>query len=286
MPMFIKVPENETRTVEQLKEHYEVEKELASRLRVGTKQERQYLYNELYDQLFKQIPHHPQLIRRADPNVFIREVTQKMQLLTRFLDHESIFLEVGPGDCKLSFEVTKHVKKVYAVDVSQEITKNLNIPQNFELIISDGCSIPLPENTVTVAFSNQLMEHLHPDDAIEQLHNIYRVLVPNGIYVCITPNRLAGPHDISKYFNDEIATGFHLKEYTHTELSSLLSSVGFSKIDAYIGGKGIYTSFPSFPIKVCETLLSRIPFSARRNIANQLSISALLGVILVAQKQT
>ena len=71
------------------------------------------------------------------------------------------------------------------------------------------------------------MEHLHPDDAVDQLKNIYNALVNGGKYICITPNRLTGPHDISKYF-DNVATGFHLKEYTVTELSGLFREVGFS----------------------------------------------------------
>jgi hypothetical protein len=31
------------------------------------------------------------------------------------------------------------------------------------------------------------MEHLHPEDAFEQLRNIIRALAPGGRYVCITP---------------------------------------------------------------------------------------------------
>lgn len=62
------------------------------------------------------------------------------------------------------------------------------------------------------------MEHLHPDDAYEQLQEIYNALIPGGIYICITPNRLSGPHDVSQYF-DSIATGFHPKEYTTVEMN-------------------------------------------------------------------
>jgi predicted SAM-dependent methyltransferase len=51
------------------------------------------------------------------------------------------------------------------------------------------------------------MEHLHPDDAFEQLKQIYTALTPGGLYICTTPNRLTGPHDVSKYF-DETAAGF------------------------------------------------------------------------------
>jgi SAM-dependent methyltransferase len=282
--MLREILKSENRSIEQVKEHYEIEKELARKLQVSSKEKRQHLYASLYDQLFKQVPHHPQLTRKADPKASAEEVARKMRLLANFLKHDVIFLEVGPGDCNLAFEVAKIVKKVYAVDVSQEIVKNLtSLPQNFELIISDGCSIPVPENTVTVAYSNQLMEHLHPDDAFEQLCNIYNSLVPGGVYICITPSRLSGPHDISKYF-DEVATGFHLKEYTYSELQSLFCKVGFSKMTAYIGGQGVYIKFPLPIIKVCEKFLSGMSFSLRRKITNTLPVKALLGVTIVATK--
>ncbi|MUL38750.1 SAM-dependent methyltransferase [Gloeocapsopsis sp. AAB1 = 1H9] len=274
---------DESRTFEQVKKHYEIEKELASKLLNSNREDRQHLYTVLYDQLFKQVPHHPQLIRKADCKASAKEVDRKMRLIVKYLRDDSTFLEVGPGDCMLSLEVAKRVKKVYAVDVSQEITKNSILPQNFELIIYDGCTIPVTANTVTVAYSNQLMEHLHPEDAFDQLRSIYKLLAPGGVYICITPNRLTGPHDVSKYF-DEVATGFHLKEYTHTDLSSLFASVGFSKMTAYIGGKGIYLRFPLFLIKGLEEFLCVMPSSLRKKLADTLLVKALLGVILVAKK--
>jgi SAM-dependent methyltransferase len=273
----------EERTVEQIKEHYQIEKELASKLRNSGKEERRHLYNDLYDELFKQVPNHPSLSRKADVDVSAQEVSRKMRLVSKYLKSDSIFLEVGSGDCLLSFAVAKRVKKVYAVDVSKEIVQHSTRPQNFKLIISDGCSIPLPQNTVTVVYSNQLMEHLHFDDALEQLRNIYQSIVPGGVYICITPNRLCGPHDISKYFDEE-ATGFHLKEYTQTELSKFFYQVGFSQLKAYIGGKGIYLRFPLSIIKIVETILMKMPFKLRNKIGSFLPIRALLGVILVGQK--
>ena len=135
--------------------------------------------------------------------------------MSSFLTPETTFLELGPGDCRLSFEVAKYVKNVYAIDVSKEITKYVQKPRNFHLILSDGSSINVPLTSINIAYSNQLMEHLHPDDALVQVRNVYKTLVPGGIYICITPHRFQGPHDISKYF-DDISTGIHLKEYMRT----------------------------------------------------------------------
>ena len=198
--MKIKIPANEKRTFEQLREQYELEKELAQKLLIALKEERRYLYTQVYDELFQKIPHHPLLNRENDIIFQSKLISQRMRLLHRFLTSETVFLEVGPGDCSLAFEVAKYVKKVYAVDVSKEITKNKKIPSNFELIISDGSSISVPENSINIAFSDQLIEHLHPDDVSDQLKNIYSALVPGGFYLCLTPNRLNGSPRYFKIF--------------------------------------------------------------------------------------
>ena len=245
LPMRIR--ESEQRTLEQLREHYQTEKELADRLRNASKEERRYLYTALYDELYRRVPHHPQLTRKVSFEARTEAVSEQLKLLGHFLKPEFTFLEVGPGDCSLAFEIAKFVKKVFAIDVSEDITKSSRLPQNFELVISDGCSIPVPKNSVNVAYSNQLMEHLHPDDALEQLWNIYNALVPDETYLCITPSRLFGLHDISKYF-DKVARGFHLKEYTITELSSIFKTVGFPKVRLIIGRTKLFLLLPIFPV--------------------------------------
>lgn len=283
MELQVKILPGEGRTTERIFEHYALEKELAAQLLNSHKDQRKYLYTSLYNQLFQTITDHPQISRKMDASASELEVQRKMNLVKRYLQADTVFLEVGPGDCQFSFQVAQQVKKVFAVDVSQEITQNSEVPANFELIISDGCDIPADENSISVAYSNQLMEHLHPEDAYEQLQGLFRCLKTGGVYICITPNRLAGPHDISKYF-DSVATGFHLREYTNQELYDLFIKVGFSKITTYGGGKGIYFKCPRFLTIGCEAILSRVPFSLRYHIGNWLPVRAILGVILVAQK--
>jgi SAM-dependent methyltransferase len=278
-----KTAKGENRTIEQLREHYEIERELATRLRNAPRQERRYLYSSLYDELYKLVPLHPQITQKSFPQGTNPVVSIQMKFIKPFLGKDIKFLEVGPGDCALSFEAARFVNQVYAVDVSEEITKSLAQPQNFHLILSDGTSIPLPPTSINVAYSFQLMEHLHPEDAFEQLDNIFRTLVPGGVYICITPNRLSGPWDISRYF-DEVATGFHLKEYTTFELSSLFKKVGFSQVKIYVGARGKYINLPAFPILICETILNSLPYTIRKPIARFLPIRLLLGISLVGIK--
>lgn len=281
--MMKNIQSNDIRTIERIREHYNIEKALASQLRSSNKEDRKKLYTSLYDKLFELVPDHPQLTRKEHSESAAFHVLSQIKISSIFLNENSKFLEIGAGDCSLSLAISKHVEKVYALDVSETITKQQAIPKNFELIISDGTSIPVPNEMITIAYSNQLMEHLHPDDALKQLKNIYNSLTPDGIYICCTPNRLNGPHDISEYF-DRVATGFHLKEYTITELSKLFSEIGFSQMRIYKNFKGIFIGFRLFPFIFLENILEKLPYLMRKKVTSTLLFRWLLNIIIVGKK--
>lgn len=276
-------PPNSNRTPEQIRHHYEVEKELAIRLRNSSPEERTHLYAECYDELYRRVPDHPQITRKDSREETRRLVDSQMRLLRHFLGPSSVFLEIGPGDCTLSLEVTEHAKQVYAVDVSELITTSETVPDNFSLILSDGRSIPVERGVIDIAYSNQLMEHLHPDDAVEQLHNIYESLVPGGLYICNTPNRHTGPWDISKHF-DEVATGFHLKEYTIRELRDGLKAAGFSGISKYFRVRGRYVRLPLSLFTAIEWLVEALPTRLRKRVLSNRFLQLILMNRLVAKK--
>ena len=270
----------ENRTAAQIREHYEIEKQIAERLRSSTAEERKNLYTEAYDELFRRVPHHP-LLNDYSPAEKARQIAKEVAALKPLVNENTIYLEIGPGDCALAVEIARLVRHVYAIDVSSEVTKNLAAPENFELILSDGSSVPLAPESVDVAFSNQLMEHLHPDDSLRQLKNVFRALKKGGTYFCITPNRLSGPHDVSRAF-DATAAGLHLKEYTVTELDALFREVGFSKTKVYAGAANIF--LPVFPYKIAEKMLDTLPHPVRKMLTFNKVVRFLLGVKLVGTK--
>ena len=269
------------RTRDELKHHYEVEKSLANRLREASPADRGQLYGLVYNELFRRLPNHPQLTRKQDEASQQAAVDERWTLVKRFLRPETVFLEVGAGDCSLSRRAAERVAKCYALDVSREILAKSAC--NMEAVLSDGCSVPIPADTVTVAYSYQVMEHIHPDDAREQLHNIIAALAPGGKYVCVTPNRLNGPHDISQFF-DDVAQGLHLKEYTVTELVELFRRVGFQRVDAYVGFSHRYFRMPVWILTALERLLGWVPARLRRRIGNLRGVQNLLFVSVAATK--
>jgi SAM-dependent methyltransferase len=279
----LRAPPPPNRTPDQLWEQYQIEKELATRLRSASKLERRSLYSQTYDELFRRVPHHGQLTRKVSPQHRAANVRQQLQLLRRFVTPDTCFLEIGAGDCALSLHMAERVRKVYALDVSETITKEARVPANFQLILSDGVSVPVPPGSVTVAYSNQLMEHLHPEDAAEQLANIIRGIASGGVYVCITPNLLTGPHDISRYFEDT-ATGFHLKEYTITELRRILRDAGFRRTVQYARMNRAYFPVPAWLTRLLEGAVGALPAAARSRLCRNRLARSLLDIRLVAWK--
>ena len=277
----IALPRSQTRSLERLRHHYEIERKLAARLQSAPRERRLNMLTRLYEELFREVPDHPRVTCKHSPEESGANVATQMQFMRRFLRPHTTLLEIGPGDCAFSFAAAPLVRQVYGVDVDAVLSRNAEPPANFRLFISDGVSVPVPAASVDVAYSNQLMEHLHPDDAREQLGNIFAALAPGGAYVCITPNRLDGPHDISRWFSDE-ATGFHLKEYTVTELQRLFREAGFRQVSAYARSKGVWTPVPLALILGLETTLQRAPVKQRKALARRWPLRNLLNCALVA----
>jgi SAM-dependent methyltransferase len=156
-------------------------------------------------------------------------------------------------------------------------------PPNFALKITDGTTIDVPSDTVDFAFSDQLMEHLHVDDALDQLREVQRVLKPGGSYLVCTPSRLTGPHDISRFY-DDVARGFHLHEYTNGELAHLMRRLRFRRVDVGIPIGGRMRTFPSLPFVLFERLCEALPEKIRQLLLRSRIVRGLLGVRIVATK--
>ncbi|MGH8742201.1 MAG: hypothetical protein ACREUN_14875, partial [Burkholderiales bacterium] len=63
-----------SRTPAQLREHYVTERELADRLRSAPREARIGLYPQVYDELFRRLPNHPQLKARFQPDAHDRRL--------------------------------------------------------------------------------------------------------------------------------------------------------------------------------------------------------------------
>jgi SAM-dependent methyltransferase len=252
-----------------------VERELAGRLRHSTRAERTALYQSLYPELFARVPDHPRLTRREDPERTRRAVEARLALLRPFLERTHTFLEIAPGDCALAFAMCRHAREVIAVDISDQTAPAAQRPANFRLLVYDGYHLDLPPSSVDLAFSYQFLEHLHPEDVPLHLQLIHRLLRPGGVYVLATPHRFSGPHDISAYFSDT-PEGFHLREWTYTELRAALLQHGFARVCPYRAGRLRLHPLWDALERALERLWSPVPRPWQRRLSRRLFQSVTL----------
>jgi len=260
---------------------YEAEVRLADRLRTASREERRRLYGEIYDELIRDFPHIESEMRAAGQ----AQVAWSLGWLKPLLRPGHVFVELGAGNCELTYAASPLVRRAIALEVSDVYahTSSQTPPANFELRIYDGLELPLEDASVDTVFSTQLMEHLHPEDAAMQLREIRRVLKAGGSYLCLTPHRFSGPHDISLGFARE-ARGLHLKEYTNRELAQLFRSAGFSRVACLVGGRGKAVKLPAWTVVACERLLGALPHSVRHALASAFPFKNILGICLLGTK--
>nr|PZN61589.1 MAG: class I SAM-dependent methyltransferase [Pseudomonadota bacterium] len=258
--------------------HYRVETGLARRLLQSTRAERASLYTDLYEQLFREVPWHSQLSARDRTEERELAIRELLDTLRPYLEPDTEFAQIGPRDCVFTARVPRMVRKAWAIDVSPTVMASAaQSAPNLEPVLSDGVSVPV---RATLVFSNQLMEHLHPDDAMEQLRNIHAALSPGGMYLCITPNRLNGPHDVSRGI-DEVAHGFHLREYSYADLVAAFHRAGFARLRALVRVRGLQFEVPPWALCALERLVEALPRPLSRRVAGMPVLRRVLEVRLI-----
>lgn len=260
-----------TRSPESVAAQYEYERAAAQRLMNASREERRRLYAEVYNELFERFPDHPEL--QCPSEILQQRVRQQAERITPLCNSETVLLEIGAGDCHFARAIAPFVKRVYALEVTPLKLHAEELPANLEFKLFDGFDFPIDDESIDLAYSNQVLEHLHPEDALYHLKEVYRVLRSPGRYVCITPYRFIGPHDTSKFFT-EVASGLHLKEYTYRELFQAMRQVGFKKASVLA-----HRPTPLWLVLTVELLLKTLPSQRRRRFIQRLRYPNLRGSI-------
>ena len=247
---------------------YKLEIKYATKLKNTPNPERASLYKILYDDFYKKLPDNPIKLKTRNKN-YVNERTQRqIKFLSPFLKQYTNFIEIGSGDFSLTISLSPYVNYIMGIDVSDEnISDEWIIPKNVEIYIaSDSTSMPNKNHFFHIAYSNQLLEHFHPEDLDIHLSNVYNLLKNKGIYVFQTPHKFFGPHDVSKFFHNE-AVGFHLKEYSNLELYLVLNKAGFRRIKLLTGIKGHRIYLPIQLSIIVELFLSIFPYSLKKYLS-------------------
>jgi len=256
-----------SRSPEAFRHHFAVEKELAARLRVRERSERATLVPELYGELYRRVPDHPRSKQSAKALEETSFYQSRMNLVQSFLGAEIDFVEFGAGDGGFTRQVLSLVRSAVSLEVCEQVGEEGIQNAGPKWIYYDGLTVPLPDQSYDVAFSYQVLEHVHPDDVPLHLQEAARILKPRGVYVLSTPHLFSGPHDISRHFTDQLET-FHMKEWTYAELAKEMKKAGFLKIGAYV--KGRHRGRIGFMFwHLAEFIMSLSPSGFRKTLARR-----------------
>lgn len=216
---------------ERVRTHYLLEKSLAQRILASSRDERTQTVIESYNTLFSEIPWHHQF-QEVNEKKKIAEKRMHFELL---INQDADILDIGAGSAYWVRYLAKNSSgRCVGIDISKEILRQKpDDPPNLELYIMNAVDLKFPPGSFDLVLSSQMIEHLHPDDIQDHCTSVYKVLKQDGVYAFDTPSRLDGPHDISRHF-DEVATGFHLREWTYRELSRFLRKVGFRNLRSMV----------------------------------------------------
>jgi SAM-dependent methyltransferase len=172
--------------------------------------------------------------------------------------------------------------------VATEIThergsKHLAESDGLRWHITDGVHLASfePDDAYDTVISTQVIEHFHPDDLLTHFEHARRIIRPGGRYLFDTPHRSAGPHDLSRVFGFDSAEFMHLKEYTHDELGSALTAVGFASVKAVITFRGFVIE-TGVGLRLLR-LLDRLEDRAGSNAKTRRRLRALMSKIGVSR---
>jgi SAM-dependent methyltransferase len=241
---------------------YETEKALRGRLLAAPAQQRAAVFLKAYDELLERCPWHPALGEAAGSDTARQQ--RLVQALQPFLPRNrgARILEIGCGMGELLSGLSELGYDCTGLDVSRIRIERLQRRQGRRLRFqqAEGTRLPFAAASFDLVISIQLFEHLHPDDAEPHLCETCRVLKPGGRYLLETPNKWAGPGDVSRFFSDR-PEGFHLREYSISELSRLMSRAGYAQVSVARWRREILSAEAAIRV---ERLWKLLPRSVRR----------------------
>jgi SAM-dependent methyltransferase len=130
-----------------------------------------------------------------------------------------IVLDIASGEGYGSHLLSKAALKVTGVDISEEAVAHANIKYgsktNLTYQVGSASAIPIEDASVDIVTSFETLEHTTEHE--EFLKEIKRVLIPGGMLIMSTPDKV--PYRVREPINP-----YHLKELTTDEFQHLIKS--------------------------------------------------------------
>ena len=253
------IPTSAEITEDMILRHWQLERRLAIELLKSTPENRWQVFERCYSMLYSELEWLNQFLdvdTKQPPTQLHKEW---MDLIGK--PPKKVY-EIGSGKGELISHLASHGFECKGTEITLERgQKYACARRNLSWGISDGVHLERFEepDSYDAVISDQLIEHLHPDDLTHHFKGVWYILRDGGKYVFRTPHAYVGPSDISRVLNCDKPIGMHLKEYTFGEVKGLL--------------------------KQAEKLISRFPRRIRRRVT-WLFVAILFcpSIFVVAQK--
>ncbi|AMK78376.1 hypothetical protein A1342_06015 [Methylomonas methanica] len=253
------IPKEVNLTEEDILEHWNLELQLTKQLLESSRDNRWEIFEKSYTTLYTQLEWLNKFIDKRNPtppNVLYKDWAYLIGT-----QPQKIY-EVGSGRAEMISYLAKLGHQCKATEITRERGKKHTSTKldNLKWGISDGVHLEQfePPNTYDFVISNQVIEHIHPDDLLEHCKHVYSILKPGGKYIVCAPHAWHGPADISAVFKYKKAIGMHLKEYTNYELYSFLRTSGFSKVTSLYKPPLVITYFFDSSVNIRKSIFYTI----------------------------
>jgi ubiquinone/menaquinone biosynthesis C-methylase UbiE len=111
--------------------------------------------------------------------VLCREFFQK------YVPKDAAVLDVAAGYCEFINNIEANEK--IALDLNPDVEKFAK--DDVKVIVSNSTNMKaLKDNSIDVAFTSNLFEHLKREDIVKTMDEVYRVLKPEGRFLILQPN--------------------------------------------------------------------------------------------------
>ncbi|MHC4560801.1 MAG: class I SAM-dependent methyltransferase [Planctomycetota bacterium] len=228
--------------ISSIEAQFELERILRERILGSLKNERNAIAEQAYTELFEKFPDHSVFLITSEAAE--RKGKLGAGLILPLSQRGSKVLEVGCGRGEVLRALAERGRICTGIEVSRDMMQ-LCDKIDVKVVYGVADSLDFPAGSFDVVFSQEVLEHLHPEDVPGHFAEAFRVLRPNGILAVETPNRQTGPQDISRGFT-RVAEGLHLKEWTVRELIQMFQKAGFVKIRGLLA--------PQFVARRSETM--------------------------------
>jgi 2-polyprenyl-3-methyl-5-hydroxy-6-metoxy-1,4-benzoquinol methylase len=158
-----------------------------------------------------------------------------VSMLSQELAGRSILdIGCGGGDFLLSCNRNIEHQRLLGLDV---FVKDTEVPERrLSFRRSDVVRFEVDE-PYDVAITDNVYEHIAPQDIPDHLRSIHRALKPGGKVIILTPHRAFGPWDVTRIVDNSnsgwtAARGTHINESTYSELAAALRANGFTDLEA------------------------------------------------------